>query len=750
MSPDPKKPKKRAPFPSRNEILQFIQDSPGKAGKREIARAFQLDADQKRELKKLLRSLEQDGKLQKGRGRRYADPGTLPAVSVVRVSGVDTDGELLARPDAWEDETPEPTIYMAPEKRGRSALAIGDRVLAKLDKVGANIYEGRTIRRLSEAPALVLGIFEAVQGENRLRPIDRRAKSDFIIQTGDDLGARPGDLVRAEIKPGRKLGLRKAKIIERLHDPDGAQSISLIAIHDHDIPTQFTLEALKQADSAKAPTLKGRTDLRKIPLVTIDGADARDFDDAVWAEADPDPKNTGGWHLLVAIADVSWYVRPGDALDEAAYERGNSVYFPDRVVPMLPEALSNGWCSLNPREDRSCLAAHLWIDKDGALIRHEFVRGLMKSAARLTYGQAQAAADGNTDDLTGPLLETVIKPLYGAYEALAKARRSRGVLELELPERRVLIGEDGSVAGIEQRARYDSHKLIEEFMITANVAAAETLEKLHQPCLYRIHDVPTQDKLESLRQFLDSIGLKLARGQTIKPQHFNNILKKTQDTPHQHLVNEVVLRSQAQAQYAPDNIGHFGLALRRYCHFTSPIRRYADLLVHRALIRGLKLGEGGLEDKPKDFADMGEHISNLERRAAQAERSAIDRFTAAFLADRIGTTFGGRINGVTRFGLFVTLDEIGGDGLLPIRSLPDDYYIHDEDRHELRGRSHRLRYRLGDAIEVRLAEADAITGGMILELMDAGAPAGPRKGKNKKASGKRKGKQPSKGRRRRS
>ena len=727
MTRKPGKP--RVPFPTREAVLEFIRQSDQHVGKREIARAFQLDAEQKVQMRNLLKELEAEGLLGRSGKRRYGQPSVLPPVAVLVISGPDTDGELLARPQTWDSEEAPPRIYMAPERRGHSALGPGERVLARLRRTPGGDYEGRVIRRLPGAPARVLGIYREMGALGRIEPISRREKAEFIVARGDAQDAQPGELVWAEVqRGGRPLGARPARVVERLGEMEGARSISLITIHDHDIPTEFPREALRLADAAGPAPLDGRTDLRDVPLVTIDGSDARDFDDAVWAERDTDPANPDGWHLLVAIADVAWYVRPGDALDRSAFERGNSVYFPDRVVPMLPEPLSNGWCSLRPAEERSCLAAHLWIDGDGRLRRHRFVRGLMRSAARLTYEQVQAARDGNADDTTGLLLESVIAPLYGAYEALLRARRNRGVLELDLPERRVLIGEDGLVAGIEQRARFDSHKLIEEFMIAANVAAAEALEaRQARSIMYRVHDQPSPAKLEALRDYLDSIGLRLAKGQVIRATQFNRILERAAATPFARVVNEVVLRSQSQAQYAPENIGHFGLALLRYCHFTSPIRRYSDLLVHRALIAALGLGAGGLPEGPAEFERIAEHISATERRAATAERDAVDRFTASFLADKVGATFEGRVTGVTRFGLFVTLEPSGGDGLVPVSSLPDDYYVHDEAAHCLVGRATGLAFSLGDAVTVRLVEANPITGGLILNVLQGPRTAARRR-----------------------
>ncbi|WP_142850801.1 ribonuclease R [Telmatospirillum sp. J64-1] len=712
--------KGKTPLPSKQELLDFIRNSPGHVGKREIARAFHMTGDLRVELKRMLRELEAEGAVEKGGKRRFGRPGTLPEVAVVELFGTDTDGELLARPLVWREEGKPPTIYMAPERIAGVALGVGDRVLARLRRLRDDAYEGRTIRRISTGPAAVLGIFQiGPEGGFRIHPTDRREKADYIVPPDGSNGAENGELVLAELLPGRAWGLRQARVTERLGSMASPRAISLVAIHTHGIPTEFSPESIQQAEQAEAAPLGEREDLRDVPLVTIDGEDARDFDDAVFAEPDSSPDNPGGWHIIVAIADVAWYVRPNDALDRDAFERGNSVYFPDRVVPMLPEALSNGWCSLRPDEERPCLAVHMWLDADGNKLRHRFVRGLMRSKARLTYTQVQNARDGQPDEKTAPLVEPIIAPLYGAWEALFTARRRRGVLELNLPERKVVIDENGKVARVEPRPQWDSHRLIEDFMIQANVAAAEELERLRQPCMYRVHDQPTLEKMESLREFLGTLDINISKGQRPKAEQFNRILERVADTPHSEMVNQVILRSQAQAVYSPDNLGHFGLGLERYAHFTSPIRRYADLLVHRALIAGLKLGEGGLPaDAAAKFGEIGEHISDTERRAALAERDSIDRYTASFLADRVGATFAGRVNGVTRFGLFVTLTETGADGLVPISTLPEDYYVHDERKHCLTGRRRGKVYRLGDMVEVMLSEADPITGSMVFTLLD--------------------------------
>lgn len=715
---------KTAPFPSREEILDYVLNNPQRAGKRDIARAFRLNSKQRVKLKHILREMENQGLIGRQRGQRYTAPYALPSVTILEIYGTDDDGELLAKPLNWDADTPPPTIYMVPDKTGQPALGIGEHVLARLSRVDKTTYEGRMIRRLKPPPKQVLGIYRSgPRGQGRLQPTNKRNRQEFIIATENANGAKPGDFVVAEILPGRPLGLRQAKVTERIDRKKGTQLISTIALHEHEIPIEFTSDALAEATAATVAPLQDREDLRGTPLVTIDGADARDFDDAVWAEPDPDTDNPNGWHIIVSIADVAWYVRPGSALDVCAYERGNSVYLPDKVVPMLPEELSNGWCSLKPDEDRPCMFTHLWIDDKGKLIRHKFGRALMRSSARLTYEQVQLAHDGQPDEQTRPLYDTVITPLYGAYQALLSARQQRGVLELDLPEHQIVLDESGHVSGVSVRARYDSHKLIEEFMIAANVAAAKTLENFQQPCMYRIHDEPSQEKLEALRVVLDGIDIPLAKGQVLKPMQFNRILEKAADTEYADMVNQVVLRSQSQAEYNPNNIGHFGLALRRYAHFTSPIRRYADLLVHRALINGGNLGPGGLEKDPREFTEMGDHISATERQAAAAERDAVDRFTAAYLAERIGAQFIARIGGVTRFGLFVTLADTNADALIPIGSLPDDYYVHDEDHHLLRGRHNRKKYKLGDSIEVTLAEADPLTGSLICHLLDNGKPS---------------------------
>lgn len=649
---------------------------------------------------------------------------------MLEVTGTDPDGEAIARPVGWPFENgPPPVIFMAPEPHGRPALAPGERVLARLKPIGHGRYEGRTMRRLDGAPARILGVFRhARHGENRIVPTNRRAKAEWVVPPGQEADAVSGEIVLAEPLPQRaRLGLKPARVIERLGTMGDARSISLIAIHTHDIPQEFPEDALAEAAKARAVATARRVDLRDVPLVTIDGEDARDFDDAVFAEPD-DGLSPGGFRLLVAIADVAHYVRPGSALDRAAAARGNSVYFPDRVVPMLPEALSNGWCSLRPQEDRGCLFAELRIGADGRKLAHRFGRGIMRSAARLTYDQVQHAHDAGRD------LGLPLRHLYAAFRALLGARQARGTLDLDLPERQVMLDKSGRVASVVPRPRLDSHRLIEEFMVLANVAAAEELERRHMPCVYRVHAPPSDEKLQTLRDFLATLGITLPPGSHIRPADLDHVLRRVQDTPEAPLVNEVMLRSQSQAAYSPDNIGHFGLALRRYAHFTSPIRRYADLLVHRALIRALRLGPAGLTDEDAArLPETAEHITGTERRSQLAERDATDRYLAAYMADKIGAHFAARISGVTRFGLFVTVTQSGASGIVPTASLPDDFWQFDEKGPALTGRRTRLSFRLAQEVEVRLTEASPVTGGLVFHLLQAD----PQAEKRRTATGKR-------------
>lgn len=559
------------------------------------------------------------------------------------------------------------------------------------------------------APENVVGILTRTSKGWTIESSDLKDKNNYIVRKPAAAAAEgAGSMVVAKLIKSTKKGKQEVEIIEVLGEQDDPKILSKIAIESHGIPSAFSPEALDEAARAKPVEMKGRVDLRHLPLVTIDGPDARDFDDAVFAE-----KDGNGWHLVVAIADVAHYVRGGSALDKDAYARGNSTYFPDRVVPMLPEALSNDLCSLMPHKDRACMAAHLWIDEEGELTKWKFVRGVMKSRARLTYEQVQAARDGKPDATTKPLEKDVIAPLYGAFACLMAARLKRGTLDLDLPERKVDLNDDGTVRAIKVRERLDSHKLIEEFMILANVAAAAQLEGKGGLCLYRVHDKPSEVKLDSLRDFLNSLGINLAASSEMHPRVLTHILELAAKTPHAPVVNEVMLRSQAQAVYSHENIGHFGLALAKYAHFTSPIRRYADLMVHRGLIRVCGLGDDGLNEKEIErLSVIGKHISDTERRSIAAERDTIDRYVALYLSECVGHTFEAKICGVTHFGLFARLKDAGADGLIPFKALPRDFYTLDEKNHVVTGQESKRAYRLGDDIKVRLTQADRLTGGM--------------------------------------
>jgi ribonuclease R len=713
-------------LPTKEQILAYLTSQGTTMTKRELVDAFNISGNDRIGFKKIIHAMEDEGLITYEGKKSYRVPDALPAVTVVEVIDIDIDGDEIATPVDWDETTrgKAPRIEIMPADKGRPALKVGDMALVQLAKVSEKVYEARVLKRVDSQQARVVGLIKQIRGGYVLQPIDRRAKYDFDISEKDFNGAAPGLIVVAEMLPSRGALRKKVRTVEIVGRPEDPKAISMMALHEMGLRHTFPEDVIASTDNMAVPELKGRDDLRSIPLVTIDGSDARDFDDAVFAEPDESPKNPGGYHLVVAIADVSYYVRPGKPLDKEAYLRGNSTYFPDRVVPMLPEKLSNDLCSLRPNEPRATLAVHMWIDAAGKLLKYKFVRGLMKSIARLTYEQVQDARNGNPDETTTHLMDHVIEPLYAAWKVLDAAREKRGALDLDVPERKIAVNKEGIMTGVAVRARLDSHRLIEEFMILANVAAALALEAKQAPCVYRIHDRPTGDKLMAARTFLEAFGLSLPKTGVAEPKQINHVLKQAKELPAGFLINEIILRSQAQAQYNPENIGHFGLALQHYAHFTSPIRRYADLVVHRSLIKAYDLGEGELSDvEAAKLDEIAAHISSTERVSAEAERNSVDRFTAAFLKDKLGTEFTGRIGGVTRFGLFVKLDQTAADGLVPIRSLPDDYYMHDEGQHALIGRRTGRVFRLGAAVTVRVVEADTLTGSTVLELVNGEAGA---------------------------
>ena len=722
------------PLPTRDEIIAFIRSQPGETGTREIARAFGLKNAHRIELKRLLRELADDGVLSR-KGRKTVHlAGELPPVLAADITGRDSDGDLIATPAEWDEERGAPPKILVTVSRHAHASVtggVGDRVLLRIehakDADEVEYPRGRIIKVLDHVRHRVLGIFRSLpDGSGRLVPIDKKnIGRELAIAARDSMESKDGDLISVELLRGRGYGLPSARVKEKLGSLKTERAVSLIAIHAHEIPNVFPPSALAEAEAAQPATLQGREDWRDLPLVTIDPPDAKDHDDAVHAAVDHDPDNKGGFVVTVAIADVSFYVRPGSALDREAVKRGNSVYFPDRVVPMLPERISNDLCSLVPGAPRGALAVRMVIAKDGRKRSHTFHRILMRSAAKLHYAQAQAAIDGTTDDVTGPLLQPILEPLYAAYATVKKARDDREPLNLDLPERKILLKADGTVDRVVTPERLDAHKLIEEFMILANVAAAETLEKKATPLIYRVHDEPGREKLVALREFLQTLDISFPKTGALRPEIFNRTLREVKGHDSEPLVNEIVLRSQAQAEYAAENYGHFGLNLRRYAHFTSPIRRYADLVVHRALVRALGLGEGGLPETEtvETLAETSANISATERRAMKAERETADRLIAHFLADRVGATFRGRISGVTRAGLFIKLDDTGADGLVPVRTLGGEYFQYDEARHALIGTRSGAMHRLGDTVEVRLVEAAPVAGALRFELLSEGQQA---------------------------
>jgi ribonuclease R len=708
-------------LPSTDALIAFLRETPGASNAREIARAFRVSPSLIPALRGKLRAIERSGELVRGADRKFVPGQPLPEIIPVERAGTDSDGLPLARPIDWSG-TGEPPLFPVVGAAGEE-LAPGERGTARLIRRDSGEIEAEILHRLEIGAERIVGVFRRTRDGGEVIPADRRDRREYRVLGHDAAGLADNELVVAQEMPGRRFAGKRVRILDRLGSADAPGAISRMTIAAFDIPDEFPAEALAEAAKAPPPDAAGRVDLRALELVTIDDSDARDFDDAVWAEPDEDPANRGGWHIVVVIADVAHYVRPGSALGREAEKRGNSVYFPDRVVPMLPEALSNNLCSLVPATDRACVAAQIWVEANGRKQRHCFERAIMRSAARLTYDSVQEAHDAPSAHRLAVPRER-IAALYGAFAALEKARRARGALELDLAEHKVILDKERRPIAVVPRTRLDSHRLIEEFMILANVAAAEELEARRQPCMYRVHDSPDPEKVSAVRDYLEELGipgLTLTKGQVLRPALFNRVLERAKDTPEAPAVNEVVLRAQAQAAYSPNNIGHFGLALPRYAHFTSPIRRYADLLVHRALVAD----SGAKQHSPEDFVAVAEHISATERRAAAAERSAMDRYRAMLLSGAVGTIYAARISGVAPFGLFVSLPENGADGLIPISTLPSDYYDHDPRRHRLVGRHTDRQFALGDGVTVRLAEADPI-GGRLMFRLEGDSVAAPK------------------------
>ncbi|MEM8697227.1 MAG: RNB domain-containing ribonuclease [Pseudomonadota bacterium] len=745
-------------FPTEQQILDFVRSSDRPAGKREIARAFGLKGQDKIQLKAMLRRMAEKGLVAKGAGQALHKADGLPRVTVLRIVSVDDDGDVWAEPERWDGDAPVPKLRVK-ERSRRHPLGVGDRVLARTEEAGKG-WVAHPMKKIAPAQDQLMGVLHEEGGKLWLKGLEKSHRRDFFVS--DANRARPGDLVMAE-KSGRPPRV-SARVTEILGDPFEPRGFSLIAIHKHEIPVEFSEEAIAEAERVAALDLGDREDLTHLPIVAIDPADARDHDDAFWAEPDGAEDNEGGWRAIVAIADVGYYVRPGSALDKEARKRGNSVYFPDRVVPMLPEQLSADICSLKAGEDRAALACHMAIDRKGQLKSWRFARVKLRIAANIAYEDAQAAIDRTADSTSAhpepvegsgtvgrekgfdklslsadglDLAEVALKPLWDCWNALYRARDKRAPLDLDLPERRIELDETGRILSVAPRERLDAHRLVEDYMIAANVAAAKALEAKAAPVMYRVHEPPSREKLVALKEYLASLDVPFTLGQVIRPGTFNRILERIGDSDFRPQVMEQILRSQTQAYYTPRNAGHFGLALGSYAHFTSPIRRYADLLVHRSLIGAYGLGPDIAETKlmgaeAERMEATGEAISKLERRAMEAERDTVDRYVAAYLAERVGEIMPARITGVQNFGFFATVEGLGGDGLVPARDLGREYYRYDERVHALIGEETGTRYALGDRLDLRLVEANPVSGGLRFEL-----PEG--KGGGTSAPGRRRG-----------
>ena len=712
-------------LPVDKEIVDFLENCSTPPSVKEVARAFNLPQELRAPLRRRLKHLADKGAIARQPGRRVASADAMPEVTIVTITKIDRDGSLLAVPSDGTISPP-PSIRIHADRRRGRAPAPGQQALVRLTRISGIRYEGRVIRVLERETKRLFGTVIAGRGGWVLQAATRGSRDTIQLDSKNDITVAAGDLVEAEMLPRRGYMGKMARAIDNMGPADAPGAFSALALAEFDIRHVFESDTLAETEGMTVPDTDGRTDLRDIPFVTIDGADARDFDDAVWAEPDGD-----GWHILVAIADVAHYVRPGSALEREARLRGNSVYLPDRVVPMLPEALSNDLCSLRPDETRAAMVAEIWIDAGGEMQDSRFHRALIRSSARLTYDAVQAVHDGTATAADIGIAAAIYDNLAGAWQALGIARAKREPLALNLKERRVILDDDGIPVAISKRAQSESQRLIEDFMIAANVAAAKTLIKAGRPCVFRVHDMPDPEKTEGLRDLAQAVGAKLACGQVLRPHHFNSILDHVRDSDDETMVNEAVLRSQSKAVYSVENIGHFGLALQHYAHFTSPIRRYSDLLVHRALVDVVTTEKANDGLGAADLASLAEdctHISETETRAAGAERRTIDRFAAALFAGETGNVVSGVIAGLTGAGAFVSLNDGSADGFLPIRSFPDDYYVLAENGMEIIGRHSRAKFRVGDRLDVLVVEVTPVNGGILLAYVDGGGKR--TKGKN--------------------
>ncbi|MFC2953550.1 ribonuclease R [Marinicaulis aureus] len=713
-------------LPSKKDIIAYLKDADSEVARRDIARAFGVKGEARADLRRILKELDEEGAINLKGGKRIERADALPSVAPIDVMSVDEDGDLLCMPANWRGETEPPLIRLSARRAAKvkPSPGVGDRLLAKLFPAGDDGYDADIIKAIGKGAHRFLAVFYKKRRGGVAEPVERRVRDNFTIDEGDEGGAKDGDLVWIETKNARGYGPKKARVRSVTGHIDDKHAYSTIALANHGIPTDFPAAVLAEAEKAKLPPLGDRTDLRETPLITIDPADAKDHDDAVFAQADDDPDNPGGFRVIVAIADVSWFVKPDSELDKEALKRGNSTYLPDRVVPMLPERLSNDLCSLRADEDRPCLAVEMVITSGGVKKSHRFMRALMRSHAKLAYEEAQEISDGGP---ASAQIKSVVTNLYDAFHARMKEREKRAPLDLDLPERKIILDDNGDVAKVIKRERFDAHRVIEEFMILANVAAAEALERAKTALIYRVHDTPDPEKLETVRDYLGTLDYSLSKG-AIRPANFNQLLKLAGERDQKEMVSEVVLRSQRQAIYDTENVGHFGLNLGRYAHFTSPIRRYADLTVHRALVKAFRLGANGQTEKEaKALSKVAEDISDLERRSIAAERESNDRYLAGYLENKVGVEFDARIRGVTKFGLFVMLDETGADGFIPMRSIGSERFTFEEKEHCVTGDSTGGVFRLGQPVKVKLAEAAPLTGGLRFEMLSDPLPGSPKR-----------------------
>ncbi|NIR60143.1 MAG: ribonuclease R [Gammaproteobacteria bacterium] len=689
-------------MPSREYIREHLAERGAPLTREALTEALGLtDAEEIEALRRRLNAMVRDGELVQNRRGEY---GLVGKMNLVR-------GRVTAHPDGFgflipDDGTPD--LFLSP--REMRTLLHGDRAVGRVvgvDRRGRR--EGAVVEVLERANRQVVGRYFEEAGIGFVVPDNRRLHQDIVVPPDGRGDARAGQIVVVDIvEQPSPHSQPVGRVAEVLGDHMAPGMEVDVAIRAHGLPATWPqgveAEAAGFGEQVPEDAKKGRTDLRRFPLVTIDGADAKDFDDAVYAE----PK-AKGWRVIVAIADVSSYVSPGTALDREARERGNSVYFPDRVIPMLPEALSNGLCSLNPRVDRLCMVADMYVGGDGRLKRSQFYEAVMRSAARLTYGEVAAMLVDRDPALRERYASVLpyLKELHRLYKALRARRDERGAIDFETTETRIHFDDNGKIDEIVPVERNDAHRLIEECMVTANVAAARFLIKQKMPTLFRVHEGPDSDKLEDLRTFLGALGLKLGGGEDPGPKDYERVLRQVRKRPDRHMIETVMLRSLSQAVYSPENVGHFGLACEAYTHFTSPIRRYPDLLVHRA-IRHALAGR-----RPEDFRyghedlkQLGEHCSSTDRRAEEATRDAEDWLKCEYMMDRVGEEFDGYITGVTSFGIFVELKDIYATGLVHVTNLRNDYYHFDPVHHRLTGENTGTVYRLADPVRVKVVRVD--------------------------------------------